>query len=199
MKWLVLLGMARGTGAAGECLLLFRTSLGNPSMAAEAGIGHMAPAVNFAVMHNLEIAAFRLLVFRIMATGSTALELGRRSGHLVMADGALILRIDSQRGEVGGHAGMAGRAVLGSMDIMIEIDGLLGQIHLDGPGRDMCELRGAGRQSQSGDYQSGGAERQQLFHRVTSSWSLHETKAHAQRHKQNYVTSKTEIMSREVA
>ena len=139
----------------------------------------MALAVNFTVMHNLEVAAFRQLVFGVMASGGAALELGRRTGNLVMADGALLFRIDSQRGEVGGHAGVAGRAVLSGVDIMIEINGLLGQIHLNGPGRDMCELRGAGRQSQSGDYQSGGAERQQLFHRVTSSWSLHETKAHA--------------------
>ena len=139
----------------------------------------MTLAVNFTVMHDLEIAAFCLLVLGIVASRGTALELGRRTGNLVMADGALLFRIDSQRGEMRGHAGMAGRAVLSSMDIMIEINGLLGQIHLNGPGRDMCELRGAGRQSQSGDYQSGGAERQQLFHRVTSSWSLHETKAHA--------------------
>ena len=117
----------------------------------------MALAVDFTVMDDLEVAAFSLLVFRIVTTGSSTLELGRGAGHLMMADGALIFRIDDQRGEVSGHAGVTGRAVLSRMDIMIEIDGPIGQIHLDGSGRDICELRGAGRQSQSGDYQSGGA------------------------------------------
>jgi hypothetical protein len=40
----------------------------------------------------------------------------------------------------------------------------------------MCKLRGGCRQSQSGDKKSGGADRQQLFHGGTSSWSILKTK-----------------------
>ena len=64
---LVLLGMAGRPGTARKGLLHFRTGLGHLGMAAEAGVGHMSPAEDFAVMHNLEIAALRLLILGIMA------------------------------------------------------------------------------------------------------------------------------------
>ena len=89
--------MAGGTGAAGESLLLFRTGLRHFGMAAEAGIGDMALAEDFAVMHDLEVAALGLLVFGVVAACGAALELRGGSGHLVMAYGALLLRIDGQR------------------------------------------------------------------------------------------------------
>ena len=157
--------MAGRTGAAGEHLLLFRTGLDHVGMAAEAGISHMAATEDLTVVDDLEVRIFGVHIFGIMAASGTALELGSSAGDLMMAHGALLLIIDSERREVCGHLGVADRAVVAGMDIVVEIHGLLRQLHLDGAGGDMCKLRGGCRQSQSGDKKSGGADRQQLFHR----------------------------------
>ena len=162
---LISLRMAGGTGTAGEGQLLFRTGLDHIEVTAEAGISHMAATEDLTVVDDLEVRIFGVHIFGIMAASGTALELGSSAGDLMMAHGALLLIIDSERREVCGHLGVADRAVVAGMDIVVEIHGLLRQLHLDGAGGDMCELRGGGRQGQSGDKQGGGANRQQLFHR----------------------------------
>ena len=162
---LVGLRMAGRTGTAGEGLLLFRTGLDHVGMTTEAGISHMAATEDLAVVNDLEVRVLDMHVFRIMTASGTALELGSSAGDLMMAHGALLVVVHGQRREVGRHLGMASRTVRSGVDVMVEVNGLLRTVHLDGAGGDMCKLRGSGRQSQSGDKKSGGADRQQLFHR----------------------------------
>ena len=167
--------MAGGTGAAGEDLLLFRTSLDDISMATEAGVSHMTATEDLAVVNDLEVGVLGMHVFRIMAASGTTLELGRSAGDLMMAHSALLVVIHGQRGEVGRHLGMASRTVRSGVDVVVKENGLIRTVHLDGTGGNMSKLRGGSRQSQSGDKKSGGADRQQLFHRGTSSWSILKT------------------------
>ena len=159
------LRMAGRTGTAGKGLLLFRTGLDDISMATEAGVRHMAATEDLAVVNDLEVGVLDKHIFRIMAASGTALELGSSAGDLMMAHGALLVVVHGQRGEVGRHLGVASRTVRSGVDVMVEVNGLLRAVHLDGAGGDMCKLRGGCRQSQSGDKKSGGADRQQLFHR----------------------------------
>ena len=162
---LISLRMAGGTGTAGEGQLLFRTGLDHIEVTAEAGISHMAAAEDLTVVDDLEVRIFGVHIFGIMAASGTALELGSSAGDLMMAHGALLVVVHGQRGEVGRHLGMASRTIRSGVDVVVKVNGLLRTVHLDGAGGDMCKLRGSGRQSQSGDKKSGGADRQQLFHR----------------------------------
>lgn len=156
-------GVAGRSAASGKGLPALRTGLHDIAVASQAGIRRMASSVDGTVMHDLVVAAFGMHILGIVAAARSAAELGRHAGNRMMAGGALLVSINHKRREMRRKIGVAGGAVLTRMDIVVEQNRLLGQVHLDGPGGYVQELSSCGKSEGDGaDY--GSTERHQFIH-----------------------------------
>lgn len=161
------LGMAGGAGTGCKKLLLFRPGLRHFIMAAQTRI---VTFFHITGMGNAIVTA-RALVARIefiMTPGTGASHDDFLTANEVMANRALPLGVQRERGEMPGHGGMACRAVGGGVNLVGEHYRLFSLSHLHRLLRHVG-LLGEGGHGHGHSKQRPQAECQQLFHEILSS------------------------------